>query len=258
MSKDYAAIAASKIHKPRERPLSYMLYGRFKKGKTHICTTAPNVLILDPETGTDDFKKANPDVWTIEKWQDFDEVYNFLKSGKHSYEYVAFDGMTRFSNMGLRFIGSQEEETNLNRKPGLIQQQDYYKAGELVKGMMYNFHSLPLGKIYTAQERVIESPSLEEDDEADTGGAQYVPDMPAGTRSAVNAVVDVIGRVYTVRKDHPKEPDKKITSYRLWLAQSQNYDTGSRSEYQRSLPDYMINPSIPKLTNLIKTGSINA
>lgn len=254
-AKDYATIAQSKIHKPRERPLTVLVYGRFKKGKTWFCSTAPNVLILDPENGTDFFKEKAPDVWSIERWEDFDEVYHFLKGGNHSYEYVAFDGMTRFANMALKYIGKQEEETNLNRKPGLVQQQDYFKANELMKALMYKFHALPLGKIYTAQEKQMEGVVIEEDEEANPAEAQFVPELSPGIRSAVNALVDVIGRTYTVRKDHPTNPEKKVTSYRLWLAQSENYDTGSRSEFQRKLPDFIINPSVEKLSNLIKTGS---
>lgn len=255
-TKNYDDIAKSKIHKPRKRPLTVLVYGRFKKGKTHICATAPNVLILDPENGTDFSHAAAPDVWSIERWEDFDEVYKFLKLGKHSYEYVAFDGMTRFQNMALKFVRLQDEETNLNRKPGLVQQSDFFKANELMKELMNNFHALPLGKIYTAQEKIMDGIVIEEDEEADPAAAQFVPELSPGVRSAVNALVDVIGRTYTVRKEHPQDPSKQITSYRLWLAQSGNYDTGSRSEFQRKLPDFMINPSVPKLAQLIQTGEI--
>ena len=258
-TKNYEAIAKAKIRKPRDRPLSVLVYGRFKKGKTHFCTTAPNVLILDPEEGTDGLAEANPDVWPLNEWSDFDEVYKFLKTGKHDYEYVAFDGMSRFANMALRYARSQAAETNLNSKPGGTRIQDYGTAGELMKGMMYNFHSLPLGKIYTAHERAVNAVILEEDEESPIVKPEdqiYVPDLPAGTRGSVNALVDVIGRAYTIRKDHPTDMNKKVTSYRLWLAPTHNYDTGFRSEYR--LPDYLINPSVAKLTTLIKTGSVNA
>lgn len=259
-SKNYDAFKR-RIHKPTERRLNFQIYGRYKKGKTHFCTTAPNVLILDPEGGTDHFKTASPDVVTITQWADFAEVYEYLKYGTHSYEYVAFDGMTKFANMALRFIKSQSAEHKLTAKPEQKRINEYGDAGQLMQGVLNNFHSLPLGKIYTCQERSVDASVVEEDDEVPVPGKEdriFVPDLPNGTRSAVNAIVDVIGRAYTVRKEHPQDFEKKITSYRLWLAQSVNYDTGTRSEFQRKLPDYVINPSVTKLTNLIETGSANA
>lgn len=248
----------SAIHKPRKRPISALIYGRNKKGKTHFCTTAPNVLIIDPEDGTDGLIDAGPDVYSLTAWTQFDDLYKFLKYDKHPYEYIAFDGMSRFANMALRFAKSGAKgagDLSLISSPGQSRIQDYGAAGELMKGLMYNFHSLDIGKIYTAQERSIDAVALEEDEESPTIGPEdrvYVPDLPAGTKSAVNAIVDVIGRAYTIRKDHPQDLSKKVTSYRLWLAPTHNYDTGFRSEYR--LPDYMINPSIDKLTNLIRTG----
>ncbi|MCA1839731.1 MAG: ATP-binding protein [Actinobacteria bacterium] len=259
---DYSSRAKAKIRKSRDRPLSVLVYGRYKKGKTHFCTTAGNVLIVDPENGTDNLTKVDPDVFPVERWEDFDDLYKYLKSGDHSYDYVAFDGMTRFSNMALRYVMSREEETNLNRKPGMVQLQDYGKAGELMKGLMYNFHPLPIGKIYTAQEKRLtldqdgKKVFLEEDDEADEKQVRLVPEMPDGTRSAVNALVDVIGRIYTVRKESERTPGRIITQRRLWIAQSSLYDTGFRSDYR--LPDYLSNPSVPKLTELIKNGKVDA
>ncbi|WKW84836.1 RecA-like DNA recombinase [Gordonia phage Jamzy] len=252
-TKDYAAIAAFKIVKPSQKkpkPPSILVYGRNKKGKTRFACTAPNVLILDPEDGTDEFRKLDPDVWPITRWEDIDEVWRFLRAGDHSYRYVAFDGMTRFSNMALRFVMEQAEETDLSRKPGLVQQRDYGKSGELVKGMLYNFRALPVGCIYTAQERLEEAgDDTEEDDDVSGAALRSVPDLPKGVRSAVNSIVDVIGRIYTMQTDD--EPPK--VQRRLWLAPSAIYDTGYRSEYV--LPQYLTTPTVPRLIRAIRTGN---
>lgn len=250
-TKDYKAIAAKKIYKPSsipEKKPSMLIYARNKKGKTRFCTTASNVLILDPEGGTDHYSKADPDVWPINHWIDFDEVYKFLRTGDHSYDYVAFDGMTRFANMALRFVMEQAEEHDLSRKPGMVQQRDYGKAGELMKGLLYNFQNLPIGVIYTAQERQVEGDFGEEDEDAEASTIQYVPDLPKGIRSTVNALVDVIGRLYTVRMEN--DAGKSIVRRRLWLSPSALYDTGYRSEY--TLPDYLPNPTVDRLTALMK------
>ncbi len=260
MAKDYDAIAAAKIRRPSQmgRKPRFLVYGRNKKGKTRFASTAPDVLILDPEEGTVGLTQSDPNTWPINNWQEFDDAYQYLKRGNHSFRWVCVDGLTRFSNMSLRFVMGLEEERDLTRKPGMVQKQDYGKSGELLKGMLWNFHTLDMGIIYTAQERAME---VEEDPDAEDGDAEatsmmYVPDLPKGARSAVNSIVDVIGRIYTVRLDHPKIEDKKVIQRRLWLAPHVAYDTGYRSDFV--LPDYLKGPTVPKLTQLIREGRITS
>ena len=252
-TKDYSAIAAKKIHKPstaREKHRSMLIYSRNKKGKTRFAATAPNVLILDPEQGTNELTQLDPDVWPITRWQDLDEVYKFLRSGKHKYEYVAPDGLTRMSNMALRFVMEQAEEHDISRKPGMVQQRDYGKAGELMKGFIYNLHTLPLGIIYTAQERQVDGDFAEEDEDAESAAIQYVSDLPKGVRATVNANVDLIGRLYIVRTENSN--GDMVSRRRLWLSPSISYDTGYRSEFV--LPDFLANPTVPRLISLLDNG----
>lgn len=256
--KDYAAIAASKIVRPSQskRPPRFLIYGRNKKGKTTFATSAgqENTLIIDCEQGTEGMVKRDPHVWPIESWADLDDVVNYLKLGKHNYKWVSPDTLTRLSNLSLRYVMGVEEERDLTRKPGLVQQRDYGKAGELMKEMMWRLHNLPMGVIFTAQERVFEvtdNPE-EDDDDAETASVMYVPDLPKGARSAANSIVDVIGRIYTVKLDHPKNPDVKVIQRRLWVEPHVAYDTGYRSDYR--LPAYIKGPTVPKLVQLLREG----
>lgn len=259
MAKDYNAIAASKIKRPGDstRKPRVLVYARNKKGKTRFCASAgqDDVLILDPEEGTEGMTKLNPHVWPINSWQDFDDAYQYCKTGKHNYKWVAVDGLTRLSNMSLRFVMRLGEERDLTRTPGLVQKQDYGKAGELLKGMMWNFHTLDMGVIYTAQERVmeVENDPDQDDEDAEAASVMYVPDLPKGARSAVNSIVDVIGRLYTVRLDHPKT-GLKVVQRRLWLAPHVAYDTGYRSDYL--MPDYVKGPTVPKIVQLLREGKV--
>lgn len=259
-TKDYSAIAKAKITTPagkakanggQVRRPSILVYSRNKKGKTRFCLTAGRgkVLVVDPEQGTDRFIKAAPHVWHLGDWSEIDDIYKYLRSGQHEYEWVAFDGCTRIANMALRHVTKRAEERDLNRAPGITRIQDYGAAGELFKGMLYNFHTLPLGKIYTAQERQIDGGDGEDEDEdVEVSNVQYVPDLPKGSRAALNSIVDVIGRIYIA-----KVPDKggnNTAQRRLWLAPSVVYDTGARSEFK--LPDYLANPTVPRLVSLIE------
>lgn len=251
-SKDYAAIAAKHIRKPGERKPRLLVYGRNKQGKTTFCASAPNVLIIDPEGGAE-YTDKSVDIWPVHQWSDLTDVFHFLRSGNHSYEWVALDGLTRISNMSLRFVMQQQEERDLDRIPGMVQMKDYGKSGELMKGMLYNFHTLDMGVIYTAQDRMDTShmPDVEDDEDIEDVDARFVPDLPKGVRSNVNAIVDVIGRIYTVTVEGEKNGKTiKGRQRRLWVAPCEQYDTGYRSKNR--LPSFVKGPTVPKLIDLIK------
>lgn len=214
------------------------------------------MLIIDPEEGTNEEKKLNPNVWHVQSWEDLDDVYKFLREGKHEYKWVVIDGLTRIANMSLRWVMFQAEQRDLDRRPGQVGKQDYGKSGEAVKAMLYNFHALPMGVVFTAQERIMDAvPSGDEDEDSEDAAVMYVPDLPKGVRGAVNSIVDVIGRLYTVKttvKVRGQDEEREVIQRRLWLEPHVSYDTGYRSSH--TLPPYLKNPTVEKLVTLLKTG----
>lgn len=278
MATDYTAIARRRIQRPSEskRRPRILVYGRNKKGKTRFSATAPNVLILDPESGTEQEKKINPDVWPVNDWQDMHDAYGFLKSQGKSpktnqrYEWVSLDGGTRICAIALDFIRRQDQERDLSRKPTDVKIQDYGKANKMWEGMLHNFHSLrDIGIIITCQERMVEIANMEdmeEDEEATPAGYMYVPDLPKGARASVNQVVDVIGRIYVVRGTftkrfrHPRTGEiiekevEHAKQRRLWIGPHEMYDTGFRSDF--TLPDFIKEPTVPRLVRAMREGKV--
>ena len=253
MAKDYSAIAAKRISRPAEgkRFPKFLVYSRNKKGKTTFSLSAgvDKTLVIDPEHGTDEMVKKNPNVWKIERWEDLDDVYNYLRYSDHPYQWVCLDGLTKIANMSLKYVMKLQEERSLDRIPGMVQQRDYGKAGELMKDLLTRFHTLQMGVVFTAQERMLEAEDSEEDGDAEGGTAMFVPDLPKGVRGYVNSIVDVIGRLYVVKNDENK------AERRLWIGESLKYDTGYRSDFE--LDDYIANPTLPRLVRYMRTGSLN-
>lgn len=262
--KDYAKIAKKKITQPSKvkRRRNILVYSRNKKGKTFFCNTARNdgkVLFLDPEHGTDTLTKTDPDVWHCSGWEDIDPFYKFLRSGKHDYTWAAVDGLTKIHSMALNFIRKQAEERDLDRRPGQVTKRDYGDANQMIQQFIDQMIGLPVGVIFTAQERQVSSLGFDEEGDEDES-IMFVPDLPAGARGFLLSSVDVIGRLYVQRVDMKKkgaDPDDedaivKVDQRRLYLAPHTRYDTGFRSEFK--LPDLIKNPTVPKLVNLMMTG----
>lgn len=258
--KDYVKIAQSKITKPSKMKPKwrFLIYSRHKKGKTTFCMSVnkmkgEKILILDAERGTDKYRKVDPDVWPITKWEDLQDAWGFLRTGKHDYTWVALDTMTKIHNMALRYIMRLGEDKNLDRIPGVVDQRDHGKAGELSKELVYKMDALPMGIIYTAQEKI--DKGKDDEDELAESSVFYVPDMPPGVRGAVNSNVDVIGRLYVTKVDfkNPNGGDPITKNQRrLWINNHAMYDTGARSEYE--VPDMLKNPTVEGLTSLLLEG----
>jgi hypothetical protein len=256
---DYVKIAASKVTTAGElnenKPPRYLLYARNKKGKTYTSATAPRCLILDPEYGTKELSPDQP-VWPIHQWKDMDEFFHYAKTKdcQSKYDWIVVDGMTRITNMAMRYSMKQAEERDLDRIPGTVDRRVYGTSGELIKGALFNFHNLPYGIIYTAAERMEEVKDGQydtEDEDLEEATVRYVPDLPKGVRSNLNAIVDCIGRIYVVKVEVKGE---EVLQRRLWIAPTEAYDTGYRSRLE--LPNYLKNPTIPKLERLLKTGKV--
>ena len=264
--KDYERIAASKIYRPGDidRMPKFLVYSRNKKGKSRFGSSAgvDNTIIADPEYGTSEMRQHNPHVWPILKWADMDDFVEWCRTDRkcpkckptHRFNWACLDGVTRISNMALRHVMKIAEDRSLDRIPGLVDpRRDYNKSGELLKEMLVRFHNMhDLGVIYTAQERMDEPVDAEEDEDAGEVEARFVADLPKGVRGHVNSLVDIIGRLYVV-KTNDKEGNE-VSQRRLWIGDSPKYDTGYRSDFV--LPDYIRNPTVPKLVRLMREGTL--
>lgn len=264
--KDYLALARKRAHTPSSKKSwrKLFIYGRNKKGKTRLLLTAgrDNILVIDPENGTDLMKTLDPFVWPITQWEDMQEVYGALRTGKLSpnhikqgesstpFTWVGVDGLTRLNNMALKYVMRVEEERDLDRQPGFVQQRDYGKSGELMKQMIMNFQGLKMDVCYTAQEKMITTGnSYDDDEDAGEADAFYVPDLPNAVRSMMNSQAEVIGRIYVVTVEGKSGPVKQR---RLQIGLHEKYDTGFRSDFK--LPDIVKRPSLPQLVALMEQG----
>jgi hypothetical protein len=259
-TRDYNKIAKARIVRPGDNPNPFrriLVYGKKKVGKTTFAATAPNVLIVDPEKGTETMVRKNPQVWPVTKWEDYQDVWGYLRKGDHPYEWVTFDGTTRMNNMALKYVGKVQEERDLDRIPGMTDRRDYNKSGELMKTMLNQFLGLRMGIVFCAHERIIQTGRFDEDTDEDSEDAPifYVPDLPDGVRGHLNGIVDVIGRLdwKRVQLRNPKTKEVFTRKQRqLYVGLHERLDTGPRSDFE--LPDIIKNPTVPKLVQLMLEG----
>jgi len=265
MANKYLDLAAKAIRKPGTTPPRLLFYGRAKIGKTRLACSAPNLLVIDPEFGTEAETGDNPDVWDVGSWDAINDVYHTLKTPgfvspatKRTYEWVAFDGLSKMHMYALRFVTGLSAERKLDSKPGKITQPEWGQAGELMSGLIYNLMSLPYGLIFTAQERMVVYQGAESDDDADALNGFLAPDLPNKARIAVCSQVSLIGRMYTApveksfrQKSTGEVVTRTTTERRLWVAPSVNCEAGFRTP-TKGAPSFLANPTVPKVVEMMK------
>ena len=103
---------------------------------------------------------------------------------------------------------------------------------------------------FTMQEKMItDGNSYDDDEDAESSDAYFVPDLPNAVRSMINSQAELIGRLYVVTIDGKEGPVKQR---RLQIGLHEKYDTGFRSDF--ALPDMIKRPTLPKLVALMEKG----
>lgn len=264
---DYSKIAAQRIRMPetdQPRMPRLLVYGRNKKGKTRFGNTAPDVLHIDP----DDQPSALRPTWPINRWEDLNEVYLYLRDGKHPYRWVNLDGVTKIYSYAMRWVMRQSDERAkaMDKQPERKGIQHYGRANEIFETMLHNFHSLrDIGIVITAQEKMVGVSELDDntDDEDFTPTSyQYIVALPKGARAPLNAMVDLTGRIYVVRGEFERrvkrngnvEVEEYTKQRRLLIGVDDMYETGYRSDF--TLPDIINDPTVNKVVRALRTGVI--
>jgi hypothetical protein len=74
--------------------LKVVAYGPPGSGKTTFGATFPDVLILSAESGLQSVRARGLDYVAIERWEDVEEAFKFLRAGNHRYKSVVIDSLT--------------------------------------------------------------------------------------------------------------------------------------------------------------------
>lgn len=220
----------------------FLIYSRQGSGKTSLCATAPKPLIIDTERGTASIRRRKgTDVYRLNHFSEIDPIYWFLKGGKHDYETVAIDTITRLTSHALRYAMG---DTNLDEARSIDDMQyptkrDWGATTELMKDVILRFVALPMNIIFTAHETTYEA----EEEEIVAG-----PVVNPGVRQVLLGHVDITGRLYVkeVKKEGSQKPGYER---RLLIGPHESFESKDRSG---DLPRIIRDPDMTKIIKQIR------
>src|SRR5690606_28664772 len=118
------------------RFLKILLYGYPGIGKTVLAATANDdprmspALLVDFEGGTLSIADKDVDVVRVTAFKQFNEVYDFLRSGQHPYKTVILDSITEIQKLNMYGIMQAALATNPARDPDMPRIDEWGKSIE--------------------------------------------------------------------------------------------------------------------------------
>ena len=144
-----------------QKGIKIAVYGNAGAGKTRLCASAPNPLIISAEHGLLSLKSEKVDFVEIKTQKDFDEVYKFVKSEECKYETICLDSASEIAEVLLIDFKKDEKDPR----------QAYMKMGDYMIDMIRKFRDLPnKNVVFNFKMKIVE--------DEDAGVILYVPMAP--------------------------------------------------------------------------------
>lgn len=233
----------SAIKKMSERPqfIKMIVYGEPGTGKSVLAGTSPNALILNAD-GPDGPESARmhgsqADVWDIGSYADLDAAFTYLRRGDHKYDWVWFDSISLFQELGMDQIMDDLVKAKPQRDPYVPDRLQYIENMNHLSKWVRHMKALPFNFGITAHAMRIE----DEDD----GDVTYMPwiqgkQMP----SKMCGYMSVVGRLYVGKMKGGDGKEHRILQTERagkWYAKDRFGALGTR----------VIDPTIPEITEII-------
>ena len=259
MPKKPTATMKTKLPKIRKvaqitHPRSWVFYGRSGTGKTTLaCTFPPPILLLDVnDQGTDSVSDVEGlDVAEINSWEDFDQIYWFLRKDTN-YETVVIDTTSQLQRLCERHILEKKNKKTDNIGDwGSMTQREYGDVAALLKEKIINFRDLGMEVVFIAQDRVNNA-----EDHGDEGqlAPEVGPALYPSVQRHLNASVNMIGNTFIRMRDRKLKGrrTKQEEVYCLRVGPNPVYITKTRKPRSIKVPSYIEDPTYKDILEVLK------
>lgn len=232
--------------------LAALLYGRPGTGKTTIAASFPKPMLLmdindkgwDSVSNVEGIKVAQ-----VSQWEQIEDIYWYLKSGKSGFKSVVLDQMTAAQKLavdkGMRDEGKDDKDQITKRVWGMA-------AGNLNTWIL-NYRNLiddGINVLFLAHDRRIGGDDDSDEDQIDPSVG---PRMMPSVASTLNGAVKLIGNTFINEKITVVNKRKqREMQYGMRLGPHSYYITKVRTPVNIPAPTTIINPSYKDMISILE------
>lgn len=248
------------VTKPGMNPyLKSLIFGPYGQGKTTLLGTAQHdprtwpMFFLSFEGGESSLAGLDIDVVRIRSWDDYNQAYRFLASGKHGYKSVGVDSISETHVFALLNLAAQRGGLSSGTKdlisgevgngtgdkydPDQFQQQDYGKAKVQLMKLLRAFRDLPMHVFFTALSK----------DQLDTReGTVKVPALSGSLPDELPGIMDAVS--YLALRTNEDGTVSRV----LVLKNYPKIRTKVRTGWGQEVPDEIEDPTLTKLMDALQ------
>lgn len=210
-------------------------------GKTRLLGTAVDdprtfpMCLLDYEGGTSTLVGKNIDIIKIRSMDDYEEAYNFLKSGKHPYKSIGLDSVSETHiNALLTQLDSQDRRRSI---PDLLEQGDYGVALTKMRRLLRRFRDLPYHFFATC--------AMKEEEEARDGKVKK-PALAGALADEAPGIFEMVAYL-ALSEDEDGEVERVLV-----LGGVPKIRSKVRLPWDTPCPDFLVDPTVTKILNLLQ------
>lgn len=192
-------VAGLNITRPESRrdQVNILVYGESGAGKTILAGSADDVpemrpvLLIDAEGGTLSLDKYYPkvDVARITSFQDLQDLYNELHSGRTKYRTVILDSLSEMQKLGMDHIMKVSSSGLMNLMPDSIPGlKEWGINTEQIRRLIRAFRDLDMHTIVTAL--------IKEDKHPRTGQVTMRPKLSGQLSAEIPGFLDIVAYMY--------------------------------------------------------------
>lgn len=201
-----------------------LVYGESGFGKTVLCGTAPNPIIISAESGLLSLRSANLPVIEIKSMDDLDEAYEYCIK-ESEYDTICLDSVSEIAEVCL---GEHKRKFKDGRKA-------YAETYDIVAEKIRKFRDINHKHIYFTAKQI-------RTEDSDTGVTKYGPSMPG--RTMTNNIEYFFDEVLCLRVGETEGGDK----FRYLQTQP---DIQYKAKDRSGVLDEMEPPDLTKIFNKI-------
>lgn len=236
--------------------IAALFYGRAGTGKTTLASTFPApILHLDiREKGTDSIVDV-PDIDTvaIDEWDEFEQVYWYLKANPTKYKTVVIDAVSQLQDFAVDAAVAESGKNN-----DVVSKREWGIAAGKMKTWIINYRDLVdlgIAVVFLAHDRAQEGEEGEEGELMPSMGPRVMPSVASVLTASVKLIGNTFVKEVTQKQDNGTI--KRDVIYCLRIGPHAYYETKIRQPKGSYVPDVLENPDYNALVSLMK-GELQA